>query len=116
MTARILLIIISVFMLYSCKTSISVSDLTELQKGMNESQVASQLDRKPDNSFSIESGTGETIKVQIFRLATGDYDSVYLVSFRNGELIWWGYPHEYARENNDLLNKIAEEAAKYLLN
>jgi len=53
--------------------------------------------------------TGEdNILVHVYELTSGTYDSNYFYMFINNELHFWGYPHEFARSNNTLINDIGK--------
>ena len=53
---------------------------------------------------------GDPIVVQSYHLTSGAYGSTYFLAYRNRSLIFWGYPHEFARSPDPTINHIVNEA------
>jgi hypothetical protein len=58
----------------------------------------------------------DIIEVQTYILSKGVYFSYYFLAFQNNKLIYWGYPHEFARIENPLINDIGRKAVRELNN
>ena len=67
--------------------------------------------------FFLDLSEGDEIaEVHSYTLSTGDYTSNYFLAYQNNLLIYWGYPHEFARSKDPLLNEIGRKAARKLKN
>ena len=107
---RALLILVCISSFVSC-AQMTLSHVGKLRQGMTveESQVV--LSVSPKYTFSLDIAEGnETIEVQSYILSSGDYTSNYFLAYRNNRLIYWGYPHEFARSKDSLLNEIGRSA------
>ena len=107
---RALLILVCISSFVSC-AQMTLSHVGKLRQGMTveESQVV--LSVSPKYTFSLDIAEGnETIEVQSYILSSGDYTSNYFLAYRNNRLIYWGYPHEFARSKDSLLNEIGLSA------
>lgn len=84
---------------------ISTYDLARLQKGMSQARVEARLDARPDEQFVVHL-VDESYIVQVFRMSSGGYLSDYLLAYQDDELMFWGYPHEFARAHDPKVNRI----------
>jgi len=98
----------------TCK-SVTLTDVGELHKGMNAEESKAALPVPPKYEFSLDSidGNGPFL-VDIYLLVSGDYSSKYILAFSDSKLLYWGYPHEFARSRDSLINSIGEQSVKKL--
>jgi len=91
----------------------TLSDVAKLRKGMTveESQRFTRI--SPKHIFILDTSEGgDTIEVHSYILSSGNYGSNYFLAYRNNQLIYWGYPHEFARSRDPLLNEIGQRAVR----
>ena len=107
--SRTILLVILVSMA-SCVT-VTISDVGKLRKGMTMEEANATLPLPPRSTFAVEMND-RNVKVQVctYRLSSGDYSSDYFLAFRDEKLIYWGYPHEFARSTDPIINEIGEKA------
>jgi hypothetical protein len=105
-----LVMLLSVLSMVSCVT-VTLTDVGSLRKGMTMEEAKASLPLPPKNEFPVE--TGDTIQTQIctYVISSGNYSSNYFLAFRDNKLFFWGYPHEFARSADPLINEIGEKAA-----
>ncbi len=97
--------------LVSCVPSIQLHDVATLRMGMGPDESVAAMGTPPRHVFEWSlPETGDPIVVQSYLLRSGGYDSTYLLAYRNESLIFWGYPHEFARSSDPILNQIGKEA------
>jgi hypothetical protein len=97
----------------SCAPNIiGIKDLAKLQMGMNPKDSPRVMGREPRSIFKwLLRETGDSILVQSYLLMSyGDYASTYFLAYRNELLIFWGYPHEFARSSDPRIREIGREA------
>jgi hypothetical protein len=96
--------------LTSCAT-VTLTDVGNLRIGMTVEEVKSTLPIPPKYDFPVEMAD-KTMQIQVlvYLLHSGDYASNYLLAFKNDQLFYWGYPHEFARSKESLINEIGEKA------
>lgn len=101
--------------LLSCVDStITMRDLTALRMGMSPDETPRAMGVPPKEVFQwSEATTGDSIIVQSYFLATGDYSTTYLLAYRNDALIFWGYPQEFARSSDPVIREIGKEALRF---
>ncbi|MCF7920881.1 MAG: hypothetical protein K9N06_13300 [Candidatus Cloacimonetes bacterium] len=93
----------------------TLSDAAYLRKGMSIEETLLITEVQPVLTFILgDVSTQDKIEVYIFRISSGDYRSNYLIAFKNDALLYWGYPHEFARSKDALLNEIGEKAVKQI--
>ncbi len=102
------IILISSLIIISCVT-MTLTDVGKLQKGMSIEEAKRSLPLKPKNEFSLEN-MGYNIRICTYILSSGDYGSNYFLAFQDGKLLFWGYPHEFARSNDSLINEIGKKS------
>ncbi len=97
--------------LLSCAPSIQIHDVAKIRMGMSPDESVAVMGTPPRHVYEWSlPETGDPIVVQSYLLTSGDYGSTYLLAYRNGSLIFWGYPHEFTRSSNPILNQIGKEA------
>jgi hypothetical protein len=108
------LLILSVVLIIACVPTLSLSDVSNLRKGMNPAKAEEISTIEPEYMFNFKnSQTNEdNILVHVYELTSGTYDSNYFYMFINNELHFWGYPHEYARSSDTLINEIGKLTVK----
>jgi hypothetical protein len=97
--------------LFSCVSKIHMGDLAELRMGMSPDEPPVLMAIYPKEVFQWSmSANRDEILVQSYLLASGGYNSTYFLAYRNDSLIFWGYPQEFARSSDLLINEIGREA------
>ena len=105
------ILLLAILMTIVSCTTFTITDAASLHKGMTVEETRIVTKIEPVETVTINSTiSGAMIEVHVYKLSSGDYASNYLLSFEDGALLYWGYPHEYARENNPLLNEIGKLA------
>ena len=111
-----LVILASISFFVSCNR-ITLSQVGRLSKGMTVVDAQQVTTTSPKYIFVLDfSEDDEIIEVHSYILNTGNYTSDYFLAYRNNRLIYWGYPHEFARSKDPLLNKIGQKAVSRLIN
>jgi hypothetical protein len=77
---------------------------------MTSEQVKSVLNVAPKSTITLN----DSNSVEVYEMTSGGYGSRYYLSYNRGKLVYWGYPHEYAREKDPTLNRIAKETTEKL--
>ncbi len=99
-----------VVFLVSCVT-VTLDNIAKLRKGMTVDEAKSTLPLPPKNEFPVEMADASIyIYVCVYTLSSGDYKSNYFLVFRDNRLFFWGYPQEFARSTDSLINEIGEKA------
>ncbi len=94
-------------------TSITITAVGQLKKEMREEEAKSVLKVKPKYAFPVAlTGNDANIQVSVYVLSSGDYGSYYLLAFRDDKLFYWGYPHEFARSTNAVINETGEKSVQ----
>ena len=109
-----ILILVSISFLISC-AQITLTQVGKLRMGMTieESQKVTTVSPKYTIPLGTIEGNG-TIEVHSYILTSGNYKSNYFLAYRSARLIYWGYPHEFARSKDPLLNEIGQKAVSRL--
>lgn len=104
------LLILSVVLIIACVPTLTLSDVSNLRKGMNPVKAEQLSTIAPEQMFNFKNPhtDEENILVQVYEITSGTYDSNYFYMFINNELYFWGYPHEYARSSDTLINEIGK--------
>jgi hypothetical protein len=105
-----LIILACVLPILSCIT-VTLTDVGNLRKGMTMEEAKTTLPLPPKNEFSVET-SNSSIQMQVctYILSSGNYSSNYFLAFQDNKLLFWGYPHEFARSTDSLINEIGEKA------
>ena len=109
-------IVAATLIIASCKTtSITLYDAGLLRKAMSVQEANGSLPLPPEYILSIDMDDSSTnIQVDTYILSSGSYSSDYFLAFRNNQLLYWGYPHEFARSVDPLINEIGRKAVVML--
>jgi hypothetical protein len=100
--------------LFSCVPEIHLRHLAKLRTGMSPDEPPRVMGVHPRGvtQWSLAK-TGEKIIVQSYVFsAGGEPGSTYFLAYRNGSLIFWGYPHEFARSSDPFIRGIGKEALR----
>ena len=109
-----LLILVSICFFVSC-AQMTLGHVGKLRQGMTVEESQKVANISPKYIFYLGTIEGDgTIEVHSYILTSGNYKSNYFLAYRNGQLIYWGYPHEFARSKNPLLNEIGRKAVNRL--
>jgi hypothetical protein len=103
------LILIGALCMASCVT-MTLTDVGNLRKGMTVEEARASLPLPAKSEFPIQVNAGGDVRVCTYILSSGDYHSNYFLAFRDNKLLIWGYPHEFARSADPLINEIGEKA------
>lgn len=102
-------------MLFQGCAQMTLTHVAKLRIGMTIVETLSVTNVSPKHKFILDNiDTADEIEVHSYLLSSGDYISNYFLVFRNKKLIFWGYPHEYARNNDPFINKIGQQAVSEL--
>ncbi|UCE73013.1 MAG: tetratricopeptide repeat protein, partial [Methanomassiliicoccales archaeon] len=113
--ARGALVILATISFFVSCAQMTLRDVGKLRQGMTvqESQMVTNI--SPKYTFSLDTIEGDgPIEVHSYILTSGDYRSNYFLVYRDGQLMYWGYPHEFARSKDPLLKEIGRKAVKRL--
>lgn len=102
-------ILVGALCIASCVT-VTLTDVGNLRKGMSVEEAKANLPLPPKSEFPVQANDGSAVWVCTYTLSSGDYRSNYFLAFRNSTLVLWGYPHEFARSADPLINDIGEKA------
>jgi hypothetical protein len=96
----------------SCKMGITYSTLYPLKKGMSEWEARSTLDNTSKHiySFELKEIENKKVVVDVYKLMIGDYQSIYFIAYVDEKLIYWRFPHEFAKHKDILINDIGRFA------
>jgi hypothetical protein len=83
--------------------------LDGFRKGMPRCQVLAFLGFDPVAYFVVASDDG-SLAVDVFRHVNGNYVSDYFLLYENDKLLYWGYPHEYAKHSDPKIQKAGRSA------
>ena len=109
-----LVIIASISFLVSC-ARMTLSHVGRLRKGMSIQESQQITNISPKHIFLLDLSEGDEVaEVHSYILSSGDYHSKYFLAYQNNLLIYWGYPHEFARSKDPLLNEIGRKAVSRL--
>lgn len=90
---------------------IHVTNLAKLRMGMNPEEPPRLMGIAPRKVFQWSlTETGDSIIIQSYLLSSGDCGSTYFLAYKNGSLIFWGYPHEFARSSAPFIRQIGKKA------
>lgn len=108
----IVLVSITITLLCTSCSHFTLADANQFHKGMSINEVAATVSRSPENTFEISLPSKPTIKyfVEQYEISFGDYKSVYFVVYEGGKMLYWGYPLEFNRHPDALLNEIGRTA------
>ena len=98
--------------LLSCFPQIHLRDLSKLRTGMSPEEPPRLMGVLPREVFEWSlAESKDRIIVQSYVLSSGgEPGSTYFLAYKNGSLIFWGYPHEFARSSDPLIREIGKGA------
>ncbi len=111
MKKHIFIILVLTFTFTSC-VRFSLGDANKIQKGMTSSEVNGIVSKGPVKDFmmTIYSSPSKKYFVQVYDIHVGNYNSDYFAVYENEKLLYWGYPYEFNRHPDPLLNEIGKTA------
>lgn len=111
MKKSIFVFIVLAITLASC-AKFTLSDSNKIQKGMAPAQVNDIVSKGPEKEFMMSIYTAPSKKyfVQVYDIQVGSYNSDYFAVYENDKLLYWGYPYEFNRHPDPLLNEIGKTA------
>ena len=93
----------------------TLSDAANLRKGMSVADSKSVLPHPPKYEFSFDSiNESGPVLIDAYYVVSGDYSAQYILAFSGQRLLYWGYPHEFARSKDAFVNAIGEQAVARL--
>jgi hypothetical protein len=105
------------FILISCSTpsGMSVKTLLKMKRGMPEKAYNALLENeKMETEFTLDDIKGKNVKIKVFKKTESEIGYTFFVTFIDDMLYYWGFPYEYARHNEPLINEIGRKAlSKY---
>jgi hypothetical protein len=107
-----LLLLTAVIFVVGCVSGarfMTLSDAAYLHKGMSVAGSKSVLPRPPRYEFSFD-----FVLIDAYTVVSGDYSSHYILAFLKDSLVYWGYPHEFARSKDAFINFVGEQAVARL--
>jgi len=113
--ACLFLLLMAVFCVSGCMSSnvgfMTLSDAANLRRGMSVAESKSVLPNRPKYEFSLDSiHEGERVLIDAYYVVSGDYTAQYMLAFSEDRLLYWGYPHEFARSKDSFINEIGKQA------
>jgi len=81
------------------------------RKGMKMETILN--DNSPGKKFNTTLLSDPNVKLDVFAYDRSDgFLGIYFLAFRDGKLVFWGYPHEFARSTDPYINEIGKSALK----
>lgn len=112
---KIGVVLLTVFVISMSCTQLTLTQISDLRMGMTESEAYEAIKMPPDYEIDVVlKNAPSPILVQSYTLSSGNYKSDYFIAFENGRIIFWGYPHEFARSTNKKINYIGSRALERL--
>lgn len=103
-----------IILLTGCVSTMKFSNLDCLRLGMSHSSASQALSTKPWKTFAMNI-EDKKYTVEVYYVINGGYSAKYFLAYdADGKLIYWGYPNEFERSQNKMLNTIGSEAVKQL--
>lgn len=94
---------------YKTPDCIIADNMGNLKIGMS-AEKANEILSKPLRTIEINQFGSSNYKVLYFNQIRGYFYNTVTICFKNDTLVFWGYPHEFARLDNADLNKIIKIA------
>lgn len=91
---------------------LTIGDVGHLRQGMTMAESRQVTGMAPTKTAVLDSAKG--IEVHSYIISSGDYHSTYFLAFEKNSLLYWGYPHEFARSTDPHLNEIGRRAVRKL--
>lgn len=120
---KIVIAIICLFTLASC-SKMSFENTAGIKLGMTKAEADKTIDHSyfmPDYAdehiFDLQKyglDTKGKVELIVSKIAFGGSLQYYMFAFYDNKLIYWGFPQEYTKENDLLINQIGEIGAKII--
>ena len=112
-------------LLLGCAGPLTMNRIQHIERGMPAEGLSSMVGRQPANTFTVfDTEAGLEYQVQIFPMKTGIYMTTthseymtyththlvtrdYAFLFREDSLLFWGFPHEFARADEQSIRRLA---------
>jgi len=112
-------------LLVGCAGPITMNKIQHIEQGMRSNSLSSMVERKPAREFMVIGPENDLeYKVQVYpmqtdTITTASYTkyttyyyttpvtSNYVFVFREDALLFWGFPHEYARSGRRAIRHLA---------
>jgi hypothetical protein len=112
-------------LLMGCAGPLTMNKIQHIERGMPSEDLSSMVGRQPARAFTVvDPEEGLEYQVQIFPMQTGIYTTTthgkymtythtypvtrdYAFFFREDSLLFWGFPHEYARSDEQAIRRLA---------
>jgi len=112
-------------LLVGCAGPITMNKIQRIEQGMPSDSLSSMVKRKPAREFMVVDPENDLeYQVQIYPMQTGitmtttytkymTYTHTYPITrnyaflFREDSLLFWGFPHEYARSDKQSIRRLA---------
>jgi hypothetical protein len=112
-------------LLVGCAGPLTMNKIQYIERGMPLDGFSSMVGRQPARAFTVvDPEDGLEYQVQIFPMQTGIYTTTthgkymtyththpvtreYAFLFREDSLLFWGFPHEYARADEQSIRRLA---------
>ena len=103
-------------LLVNCSSSkVSKNDLRQIEKGFNKLEVEEILST-PLKIVDLSSYGFKNVSIWYYNKAfTNRFTNWYALCFKDDKLYFYGYPHEFARNDDEFLNKIIKISNKEFL-
>ncbi len=108
------IVVLSFIGLVSCETFVTESNL-RLAKGTTlQAFMKENVDYDKNVSLpKLSAKNKNKYEVYMTRINGAVFMEVYYYAFENDKLIYWGYPYQFSRSNNPLIENIGLEAFEY---
>lgn len=106
-TALVFCMIIS---LTSCETLVTQQNL-KLSKGSTIEEFKKEVSRI-DEVVEVPKASAKhqaSLVVYVTKIQGADTEEIYYYAFRDGKLLYWGYPYQFSRSENTVIRDIGEE-------
>jgi len=109
------IVVVSIAVLICSCATLTLTDLGSLKKGMTLQETESITPTSPEHSWSILlEGDTEEVTLHHYIVSSGSATSDYILAFDHNGLLYWGYPHEFARSKDHRINRIGQIAVEKL--
>jgi len=116
---------ILLLLLSGCAGPLTMDNINPVKRGMSPEMLSSMVERKPTKTADfIDPHDGLEYYVQIFPMQTGttsqyvynQYGGITVILpvsedfaflFRDESLVYWGFPHEYLRAEDERIRRLA---------
>lgn len=106
---KYIILFITLCCLMGCVSFIRHSQVNKIQMNMARNEVATIVhNTKPIHSYKLNVDN-QLVFVDVYNLSEGNYMSHYLFAYNQvQQLIYWGYPSEFARDDSKFINDIGK--------